>query len=293
MRTAVLCLLLAVIFGLLSRRAQAALRGAFQRRPWLLPAGAGALAAAFSAIAAASGAAGPLLPLASAYLVAPAALAWLLGAGAGKRPRALDFAIVALLWFPLEFGAGAQWVPRPAQGFLHSAAYGFSIILALLIFLCFRATPGMKYNLPRSFRDLFYPLAGFALAAPLLIGLGVWLGFMPGFHMPANLTAVKMASRFAVIFAATALPEEILFRALIQNLLMRRFGAGHRTLAAAALVFGASHLNNGPLPAPNWRYALVATLAGAAFGKVFQKSSTVLSPAGLHAMVNTAKHFFF
>src|SRR5574340_138165 len=173
MQIAVLGLLLAIIFGFFSRRAQEALRRSFKRRPWRLPAAAACLAAAFCCIAAVSGAAAPLMPLASAYLIAPAAVAYLLGPGPGKHPRALDFVIIAMLWLPLEFAAGAQWVPRQAQGFLHSVAYGFSIILALLIFLCFRAMPGMKYNLPRSWRDLLYPLAGFALAAPLLIGLEI------------------------------------------------------------------------------------------------------------------------
>jgi membrane protease YdiL (CAAX protease family) len=96
-----------------------------------------------------------------------------------------------------------------------------------------------------------------------------------------------------VIFAATALPEEILFRSLIQNLLMLRFGFTNAILLAAAVVFGCSHLNNGAPAAPNWRYAIVATIAGFTFGKVFQKAGSVLSSAGCHAMVNAVKYFFF
>ena len=44
---------------------------------------------------------------------------------------------------------------------------------------------------------------------------------------------------------------------------------------------------------PNWRYMILATIAGVAYGKVFQRSSTVLSSAALHAMVDWTKHFFF
>ncbi len=43
-----------------------------------------------------------------------------------------------------------------------------------------------------------------------------------------------MAGAFGVILVGTALPEEILFRSLIQNLIMLRFGAGWRTLLAAS-----------------------------------------------------------
>jgi membrane protease YdiL (CAAX protease family) len=38
---------------------------------------------------------------------------------------------------------------------------------------------------------------------------------------------------------------------------------------------------------------ILATIAGYAYGKVFQKSSTVLSSILFHAMVDWVKHFFF
>ncbi len=37
----------------------------------------------------------------------------------------------------------------------------------------------------------------------------------------------------------------------------------------------------------------MATIAGFAYGKVFQKSSSVFSSAILHALINTSKHVFF
>jgi hypothetical protein len=102
-----------------------------------------------------------------------------------------------------------------------------------------------------------------------------------------------MISSAGLIFAGTALPEEVLFRSLIQNLLMLRFGSSARTLLVAALIFGCAHLNNGPQPLPNWRYMMLATIAGWAYGVVFQRSSTVLSSAALHTMVDWTKHVFF
>jgi len=96
-----------------------------------------------------------------------------------------------------------------------------------------------------------------------------------------------------VILAATALPEEILFRGFIQNCLMQKFGANTRTLLVAALIFGCAHLNNGPQPLPNWRYMILATIAGAVYGKVFQESSSILASATLHALINTIKHTCF
>ena len=102
-----------------------------------------------------------------------------------------------------------------------------------------------------------------------------------------------MLATAALIFVGTALPEEILFRSLIQNLLMLRFGSNNRTLLAAALIFGCAHLNNGPQPLPNWRYMILATIAGLAYGAVFRKASTVLSSTALHTAVDWTKHLFF
>lgn len=203
-----------------------------------------------------------------------------------------DVAAILLLWLPLEFAAGASLVPRHAQGFLHSVGYGIAIVLALALFLGYRQLPGMKYHLPRSARDLWLPLAAFAALAPILAVVGIAIGFIPPPHLPAR-SAGSMAAAAGVILVGTALPEEILFRSLIQNLMMRRFGENGWTLAAASVVFGCAHLDNGPQPAPNWRYMILATIAGWAYGRVFQKSSSVASSAALHMLVDWTKHFFF
>ena len=214
-------------------------------------------------------------------------------AQATSRVRRLStFVTILVLWLPLEFAAGANLVPRHAQGFLHSVAYGIAILLALILFVAFRSLPGLKYNLPRHARDYWLPLAAFAILAPILAVAGIALGFIPPPH-PATQSAGRMLSTAAIIFVGTALPEEILFRSLIQNLLTLRFGTNNRSLLAASLIFGCAHLNNGPQPLPNWRYMILATIAGIAYGAVFRKASTVLSSAALHTAVDWTKHIFF
>jgi membrane protease YdiL (CAAX protease family) len=150
----------------------------------------------------------------------------------------------------------------------------------------------MKYCLPRSASDIRLALIAFAVLAPVLIAAGIPIGFIPPPHLPSA-PAGRMTAAVAIVFAGTALPEEILFRALIQNLMMQRWGGGFRTLLAASVIFGAAHLDNGPQAVPNWRYMILATIAGVAYGRVFQKSSTILSPALLHTLVDWTKHFFF
>jgi membrane protease YdiL (CAAX protease family) len=225
-----------------------------------------------------------------AYTLAPTVLAY------AQRARPVtwtDFAIILLLWLPLEFAVGAHSIPRSLQGFVHSVAYGIAILLALWLFLIVRELPDMKYNPPRGAWDFLTPLIGYAAVAPILIVLGLKLSFIQPFHIPPRLSAGFLATRFLVILAATALPEEILFRSLLQNAIMQKLWFTNVSVLLASVIFGCAHLNNGPGPDLNWRYAIMATIAGFAYGKVFQKSSSVFSSAILHALINTSKHVFF
>ncbi len=86
-----------------------------------------------------------------------------------------------------------------------------------------------------------------------------------------------------------ALPEELLFRGLIQNGLERLFPkAAIATLIAAALIFGLAHLNNDGFGfvAPNGVYVIVATLAGLAYGYVWRRTGKITASAITHALVN-------
>ena len=294
MQALLLALLVGAIFTLFSTRVQGNLRRLLHASPsrlFFLPV---LLTGIFALAAAASGALSfSLVFLVAGYTLAPASLAFVQGAGFKKSPGWLDFAVILLLWLPLEFAAGQHLVPKAAQGFLHSVAYGLAIILGLVLFLGFRSFEGLKYNLPRGPRDWVYPLIGFLITAPLLIALGIALGFIPLPHLPRNPSGARFLSRFAVIFIATALPEEILFRSLIQNLLMQKLGRSIGVLLLASVIFGLAHLDNGPQATPNWRYAILATIAGVGYGKVFDKSSTVFSSVFFHALVDWTKHFFF
>lgn len=261
--------------GRLRERLQAA-----QSLVWLAPP---VLTAVFAAASLLAGAFTlPLTAAVLAYTAVPVIAAW----------WRQDLLTVLLLWLPIEFAAGQSLVPVPARGFLHSAAYGIAILLGLVLFLGLRGLPGMKFQAPRTKRDLWLPLVGFLVVAPVLVVVGIAIGFIPPPHLPVQ-PAGKMAAAVGIIFAGTGLPEEILFRALIQNLLMQRLGATTRSLLLASLIFGAAHLDNGPQALPNWRYMIEATIAGVAYGKVFQRSNSICSSAILHTLVDWTKHFWF
>jgi uncharacterized protein len=291
MHALVLALLLFAVLCFLIPGVKNRARSILLSHPACLFAVPAALTLLFSALAAATHAFSiQLVLLVLVYTLAPTLAA--LVQGPTRKPSWLDFVIILLLWLPLEFSAGQHLIPKPAQGFLHSVAYGIAILLALTIFLVFRALPGMKFNLP-SARDLVYAVAAFLVCAPILIAAGRALGFIPPVHAPAHPSPGSIGSTFGIIFVGTALPEEILFRSLIQNWLMQSFGFTNRMLLVAAFIFGCAHLDNGPQPLPNWRYMILATIAGVAYGKAFQKSSSVFSSVTCHALVDATKHVFF
>lgn len=293
MRTWVPAAFLALILAFLLPPVPELIKKIFRRHQalvFVLPA---LLAATFCLVAWLMGAWNwPVTLLIVVYTFVPTICIFLQGMEAGS-PSWLDLIVILLLWLPIELNAGARWVPRHAQGLLHTVAYGVALTLALVLFLAFRGLKGMKYNLPTRVMDFTDPLIAFVLVAPILIVLGLALSFLPPLHIPANLSALRLVKSFGLVFVATALPEEILFRSLIQNWLMQKFGSTTAVLILAALIFGCAHLNNGPQPLPNWRYMILATIAGYAYGRVFQRASSATASMLLHALVDVTKHVLF
>ncbi len=293
MATLVALVFIALMLALLSTRRQAALRRRFGLRPaaiFLVPL---LLGGFFTAVLALERALQPaLLPLLAAWLLAPAALIYA-ARNSGRRLTARDLVAVLLLWLPVEFTLGKPLVPSHAHGIANETAQGTALAMGLLLFVVYRNWPDHKYNLPRRSRDLLYALAAFALLALPLALLGFALGFLGPFRLPARPDPLAFIGRFAITLLGVAIPEELLFRSLLQNWLVRRLGCPVRGLLAAAALFGAAHLNNGPGPLPNWPYMLLATIAGLGYGLVFQRSTSVLASAFLHALVNSVRHTFF
>lgn len=227
------------------------------------------------------------------YIFVPTACVYAQTTSRGMKTASwLDLALILSLWLPLEFSVGAALIPRPVQGVLHATAYGVAVTLAAILFLLARRWDGMRYTLPRSFLDLRNVLLGYLASALLLIPLGLWVGFLAHPHSP-RVSLRSAAFQIVLIFFGTAFPEEILFRALIQNWFTQRVQQQWKAVAIGGLIFGASHLNNAPGPLPNWRYMAVATIAGLIFGTVFLRSTSIFASTTVHAAVNATKYLFF
>jgi membrane protease YdiL (CAAX protease family) len=205
-----------------------------------------------------------------AYLIVPALVA---GAGSRSSPAPLQvLAAAACLWLPIEFHLLPP-VPLSSGGSLRAAELA-ALPTGLYLFLVARPVDCIGYTFLLSRRDAVLALAAAAVLAIPGIAIGLGSGFLT-WHprmTPASTTLAPFA-----IYLATALPEEFLFRGLIQNSLERLLGRAG--LPMAAIVFGLAHL-------PDPRYVLLATLAGFAYGWVYIRTRRITASAVTHAMVD-------
>jgi membrane protease YdiL (CAAX protease family) len=159
-------------------------------------------------------------------------------------------------------------------------------------FLVVRNLEGVGYHLTFRKADVVDGLVNFLGFALLGIPLGISLGFIH--FRPQGVSAWEVAFQLFAIYLTIAIPEELLFRGILQNFLVKSIQTGPRSLYGlliASVVFGASHLHHAPVP--NWKYAVLAMLAGVFYGNAFRTRQRLSAPALTHALVDTVWHFWF
>jgi membrane protease YdiL (CAAX protease family) len=200
--------------------------------------------------------------------------------------RGAEPLIILWIWLPLEFGIVRQILVTQRVGpDLHYAlAQLLAIDAGIVAFVIWKRTPNVGYRFEYRWAFVRAGLVNFCIFAVIAIPLGFAIHFIHySFTMRKLYSAVPV---FAGIFLFTALPEEFLFRGLIQNWIERMRGRGVMSLLVAAVIFGASHLNNGP-PIPNYRYFLMATIAGIFYGRAWQTTGSLMASSLTHALVDT------
>ena len=217
------------------------------------------------------------------YALLPVAIAFLLEQARNKDPKQQgnwrDFAVLLVLGLAVDL----RWLePAWPQGL---AALGKILLLdaGIFGFLVVRRLDGVGFNLRLTLGDLRRGLGEYCLYALIAIPLGLWLGFLH-FHAgwPSPLAAV---GAFVFTFLFIAIPEELFFRGWLQNLLERRMGRT-AALLLTAVVFGLSHWNKRALHF-NWRYVLMAAIAGVFYGRAWRAQRRVGASAITHASVDT------
>ncbi len=129
-----------------------------------------------------------------------------------------------------------------------------------------------------SFRDAVVGFCGFAAVG---VPLGLYLDFIR--WNPQWPGAQRLLLSLAFTYFVIALPEELLFRGILENLLQARLGILLARLCASGC-FGISHVVHPP--APNWDYVLLAAIAGWSYGWVWGRTGSVPAAALTHMWVD-------
>lgn len=222
------------------------------------------------------------------YALLPAAMAALLQCAARLDPRQhgtwIDYGLLLLLGLAVDL----RWF----QGAWPARLAAFNKILLLDAgiygFLAVRRLHGVGFSLRMRATDILAGLRELLYYAPIAIILGLALRFLH-FH-PRWPTARSAVFAWCFTFLLIAIPEELFFRGWLQNLLERRLGR-RGALAATSILFGLSHFNKRSTSF-NWRYVLLAAIAGVFYGRAWRSQRRVAASAITHASVDTLWSLF-
>ena len=212
--------------------------------------------------------------------VAVAALEWQARAiDQAQRGNWRDLVVLAALGLAVDL----RWFESAWPA--HLAVFNKMLLLDAGIygFILVRRLDGVGFDLRLRLGDIRTGLREFGWYAPVAIALGLGLGFLH-FHAawPRSLT---LAGALLFTFAFIAVPEELFFRGWMQNLLERRLGRTAALLTTAVL-FGLAHFNKRAAHF-NWRYVVLAALAGIFYGRAWRRDRRVGASAITHALVDT------
>ncbi|MGD0522139.1 MAG: CPBP family intramembrane glutamic endopeptidase [Terracidiphilus sp.] len=172
----------------------------------------------------------------------------------------------------------------------HLAVFNKILLLDTGIYglLMIRQLNEVGFDLRLRLRDAGIGLREFVFYAPIALVLGLSIGFL---HLHASWPHLpQLGGAFLFTFFFIAVPEELFFRGWLQNLLERRMGRT-AALLLTALLFGLAHFNKRAVLF-NWRYVILAALAGIFYGRAWRQERRVGASAITHACVDTVWSFW-
>jgi hypothetical protein len=150
-------------------------------------------------------------------------------------------------------------------------------------FLLLHPIGDIGYDFRPRLRDLGIGLREFLFFTPIAIALGFGLSFLHAHKTIPAPTAAAVGWIFTLFFIAV--PEELFFRGLLLNLLKRKIGVP-KALIVSSLLFGLAHFNKRDAYF-NWRYVIIAAIAGFFYGRAWLDRRRILTSSITHATVDT------
>ena len=167
--------------------------------------------------------------------------------------------------------------------YLGLSRYGLGVVAlyALLIpFFVVFMRGRLRYDIMRA--NLALVIAVFIFTLLVFFALLAWRMGRPSLHPSRMLLAVV----YGLLFA---LPEEILFRGMVQGSLQAHLASVPLVILLSSFIFGIAHLPNGAKSIGprgwNWGFAGLTFLGGFPLGLLFVLTGSLLTPTVLHAML--------
>ena len=223
------------------------------------------------------------------YLGLPVVMAWMLEQAALADPEQRGTWQDALILLTLGLAVDLRWFDAAWPSGLRGWGNLVLVDAGLYGFLAIRRLSGTGFDFHFHWADWKTGLRELVFFAPFVLVLGLALGFLqPHTNTPA---IGKAALTWAGIFVFVAVPEELFFRAWVQNFLERRVGRT-AALVIASVLFGLSHFNKRSAHF-NWRYVLLASIAGVFYGRGWRERRRVPASGITHTCVDWLWSFWF
>ncbi|MGH9589636.1 MAG: CPBP family glutamic-type intramembrane protease [Terracidiphilus sp.] len=163
----------------------------------------------------------------------------------------------------------------------HLAIFNKILLLdaGIYAFLAVRRLDGVGFDLRLRLLDFGIGVREVIFYMPIALAIGLGLGFLHAHGVWSGAGAIAFAWVFTFFFIAV--PEELFFRGWLQNLLERRMGR-YPALFVTAALFGLAHFNKRAVHF-NWRYVLMAAIAGVFYGRAWRSRRRVGASAVTHA----------
>jgi len=158
--------------------------------------------------------------------------------------------------------------------------------------LCIRRVSGVGFGFWPTRRDWQIGAAYYLGFLAIAVGVAWWIGFAkPQIPHGWERTTLYAIGTFFGILWVVALGEEFFFRGLLQQWMSRWFSSEIAGLIVTAILFGSVHLWFRSFP--NWRFAIMAGLAGIFYGLAFRQARSIRASMVAHALVVTTWRVFF
>ncbi len=197
-----------------------------------------------------------------------------------QNPDWRDWLVLAILGISVDLHFFARAWPVAGLSGMPKLLF---VDAGLYAYLVARPIGGIGFDFRLRRNDLITGLREFLYFTPIAIVLGFALDFLHLHRTPGSPLQFGAGWLFTLFFVA--LPEELFFRGLMLNMLARRIGPG-RALGVTSALFGLAHFNK-RTAGFNWRYVILAAIAGVFYGRAWLAQRRLLASSITHATVDT------